>query len=324
MPNPRRRWLTLSALSLISPVALAQGWDDGQDDGEYQILHARYGTAERNVDVTERLKDLARADRNFRVGNDSFGVDPDPGRRKTLRIFARARQGERQTFEYREGSRVDGNLFTGWRRGHGWGEGRGGWDDGDAGDDAGSYLILQAEYGTPKRHVDVTQRLRELAREDRRFRMGNETFGVDPDPGRRKLLRIFTRSRDGQERVFDYDEGAVIDGAQFMGWGQGQWGEGRTGRGWEDRDWGPSRPNRERRHLRVLEARYGLGSRVVDVTERLRAVLGRSEEGLAVSNELLGVDPAPHMRKTLWLRYQRGGETPREVQVREGDKLHLP
>ena len=47
--------------------------------------------------------------------------------------------------------------------------------------DAGQYVILNAQYGTNEHHVDVTQRLRELARHDRTFVMGNNTFGVDPD-----------------------------------------------------------------------------------------------------------------------------------------------
>src|SRR5271165_381557 len=42
-----------------------------------------------------------------------------------------------------------------------------------AAQDEGAYLILNAQYGTAEHHVDVTQRLRELARQDRLFRMGN-------------------------------------------------------------------------------------------------------------------------------------------------------
>ena len=45
--------------------------------------------------------------------------------------------------------------------------------------DQGQYSILSAQYGTGGRHVDVTNRLRELAQADRSFRMGNSTFGVD-------------------------------------------------------------------------------------------------------------------------------------------------
>src|SRR6266566_4919453 len=64
--------------------------------------------------------------------------------------------------------------------------------------DSGQYVILSAQYGTEQRHVDVTNRLKELARQDRAFRMGNSTFGVDPDHGRVKALRIYARGPDGR------------------------------------------------------------------------------------------------------------------------------
>src|SRR5439155_1079776 len=74
--------------------------------------------------------------------------------------------------------------------------------------DEGQYVILSAQYGTGNRHVDVTDRLKELARRDRVFRMGNSTFGIDPDPGRPKALRIYARGPNGQERT-DPDDHAL-------------------------------------------------------------------------------------------------------------------
>src|SRR4051812_47325829 len=99
--------------------------------------------------------------------------------------------------------------------------------------DSGQFVILGAQYGTGARHVDVTNRLKELARQDRVFRMGNSTFGVDPDPGRHKVLRIFTRTPNAQERFFEYREGSVVDGALFRGWGSGNWEGGRWNGAWE-------------------------------------------------------------------------------------------
>src|SRR5882724_10491462 len=98
--------------------------------------------------------------------------------------------------------------------------------------DDGQYQILGARYGTPGRNVDATQRLKELARADVTFRMGNSTFGVDPDPGQVKILRIYTRERDGQNRMFEYREGSVVDGNQFTGWGRGDWAHGGWTGGW--------------------------------------------------------------------------------------------
>ena len=212
----------------------------GGDSGMYTILHAEYGTDWNHVDVTDRLRELARADLTFRMGSSTFGFDPSPGYVKVLRIYARDPNGRERMFEYREGSTVDGSQFRAWGRGD-WG--REGWSgrwEGDGfrdrdhdGDhdrdrdayDSGEYVILRAEYGTDRNRVDVTERLRELARSDRSFRMGNSTFGFDPDHGRIKTLWIYARGRDGQERTFAYPESSTVDGSMFKGWGRGDWGQ---------------------------------------------------------------------------------------------------
>jgi hypothetical protein len=237
--------LVLAAAALL-PATLA----DAQyppDAGQYVILSAQYGTNEHHVDVTQRLRELARRDLTFVMGNNTFGVDPDYGRVKVLRIFARGPQGRERMFEFREGSVVDGSMFRGWGRGD-WG--REGWSGHWEGDrdhdndrdrdhaydrdrpDQGQYVILSASYGTGHHHVDVTDRLKDLARSDRTFLMGNNTFGVDPDYGRRKVLRIYTRGPDGRERMFEFREGSVVDGSQFRGWGRGEWGNERRGDRW--------------------------------------------------------------------------------------------
>jgi hypothetical protein len=209
----------------------------GGDQGQYTIMHAEYGTERNHVDVTNRLRELAQANRTFRMGNSTFDVDPDPGQIKILRIYTRDMNGQPRMFEFRESSTIDGSQFAGWGNGN-WGNGgwNGGWNGanggngGGGGRDAGEYRIMHAEYGTERNHVDVTNRLRELARADRTFRMGNSTFGVDPDPGHIKMLRIYARGPDGRPRMFEYRESSTIDGTQFAGWGGGDWGrEGWNG-----------------------------------------------------------------------------------------------
>jgi hypothetical protein len=200
-PNEREQMLEYAESSTIDSSQFACRNGGGGDAGQYQILHAEYGTARNHVDVTNRLRELARADRTFRMGNSTFGVDPDPGQIKTLRIYARGPNGQTRMFEHRESSTVDGSQFAGWGGGD-WGNGgwNGGWDGGGypgGGGDAGQFQILHAEYGTDRNHVDVTNRLRDLARADRTFRMGNSTFGVDPDPGHVKVLRIYARGPGG-------------------------------------------------------------------------------------------------------------------------------
>jgi hypothetical protein len=99
--------------------------------------------------------------------------------------------------------------------------------------DSGQYTILSAQYGTARRHVDVTDRLKELAHQDRLFSMGNSTFGTDPDPGYEKTLRIYARGPNGQQRMFEYREGGTVDGSQFRSWGSGQWGNEPWSGNWE-------------------------------------------------------------------------------------------
>ena len=221
--------LTTSLLAGLAAPAWAQR---GDDDGEFVILQARYGTDRNHVDVTDRLREIARRDRRVRLTNELFGTDPDPGRDKMLRIYARDRQGRERRFDYPERAWVDGMQFSGWSAGR-WGEQgwNGGWagnpyrDGGrEGGHDDGQLTIVYATYGTPGHEVDVTSRLRELARRDQRVRMGNDTFGVDPDPGRTKRLRIVAKDRGGQERSFEYREDSWVDGTQFSGWSRGDWG----------------------------------------------------------------------------------------------------
>src|SRR5436305_9239704 len=97
------------------------------------------------------------------MGNSTFGVDPAPGKVKTLRITARGAYGKTRVFEYREGSTVDGAQFEGWSGGN-WGGGGGGgnWGGGGGypgggypgggyqGGDSGQFVILHAEYGTER------------------------------------------------------------------------------------------------------------------------------------------------------------------------------
>lgn len=313
---PARRGLILAGTALFAMPLWAR-----EDEGEYRILQARYGTNERNVDVTDQLRELARKDVNFRLENEVFGVDPDPGRVKTLRIYAEGRDGRQRSFEYREHSRIDGAIFIGWGGGN-WGRGNRDkrWDE----HDDGEYTILEARYGTEYRNVDVTARLRELAREDYRFRIGNATFGADPDPGRVKVLRIYAQGRDGRERMFEYPEGGSVDGAQFTAWNSGNWGRsGRRG-GWGD-DSGPQRPNEQGGgELHIVEARYGSERQQYELTERLRAMRHDGRLDLRVSNEMAGGDPDPGVRKYLTLRYRIGRGPVQELRANEHDHLRLP
>jgi hypothetical protein len=322
----------------VLPGTLAAQYPD-RDSGQYVIVSAQYGTANGHVDVTERLKDVARRDRTFRMGNSTFGEDPDHGHIKTLRIYARGPDGQERMFEYREGSTVDGAQFRSWGTGE-WSNVRwsGNWegggnvrgddprrDDRDNGD-SGQYVIMSAQYGTERRHVDVTERLKDVARRDRTFRMGNSTFGVDPDHGRIKMLRIYARGPDGKERMFEYREGSTVDGAQFRSWGTGEWSSERWSGNWEG---GGDARGDDRRHgdrdgdsgqYVIMSAQYGTARRHVDVTDRLKDV-ARRDRTFRMGNSTFGVDPAHGRVKTLRI-YARGPDRQEHMfEYREGSTV---
>lgn len=187
--------------------------------------------------------------------------------------------------------------------------------------DTGEYQILQARYGTAAQNVDVTQRLRELARADREFQVSNATFGVDPQPYQKKMLRIYARGRDGQTRTFEYQEEQRVDGAMFTGWGGGQWGRGDWRGGWEG-DSPASMDGAPR--LMIIRASYGTQGHQRDVTQRLRELVRDGRLDITADNNLVGEDPAPYATKTLWISFSVGGGTPREVSVEERQRLSIP
>jgi hypothetical protein len=282
---------------------------------QYTIQRADYGYGTLRVDVTQRLRDLARANATFRMGNNTFGVDPAPGRVKTLRIFTTGPGGRPRTFEYREGSIVDGSQFSGWGGGN-WGN-------------RPQYQILGARYGTAQGNVDVTARLQQLARSNSFFRLGNSTFGVDPAPGVVKTLRIWTRAPNGGEKLFEYREGSMVDGSQFSGWGGGNWGNPGWSGGW----WGSGGPPPGARpparppvasQLTIIRATYGAPGRNQDVSARLRSLIRGNTLNIRVNNDTMGTDPAPGVPKTLSVSYAMGRGAQQQRTVPENGQLVLP
>src|ERR1700730_14291465 len=83
--------LTVLLTKALSLVLL--GTAAAEDEGQFLILNAQYGNEHNHVDVTQRLKYLARQDRPFHVNHDSMDADPDPGHSKALRVFARGPNG---------------------------------------------------------------------------------------------------------------------------------------------------------------------------------------------------------------------------------------
>jgi hypothetical protein len=57
----------MMALSVLLLATVA-----AEDEGQYVILDAQYGNERNHVDVTERLRLLARQERPFRINHDSM------------------------------------------------------------------------------------------------------------------------------------------------------------------------------------------------------------------------------------------------------------
>lgn len=289
--------LVISTLSLLLGVAAAQ------DAGQFLILNAQYGNERNHVDVTNRLRDLARRDRPFRISDESMEADPDRGHAKMLRVFARGPNGREQFFDFPDGSVFDGAQFRSWGRGD-WGDERwsGGWN-GRTDNDAGQFLILSAQYGSERRHVDVTNNLKQLARQDRVFRLDFRTFGVDPDEGNAKALRIFARGPNGQEQMFEYRDNSLIDGAIFRGWGGGDWGAGGWSGNWNGGGMMGGGYGDAGQFV-ILSAQYGSERRHVDVTRQLKE-MARTDMQFRLNFRTFGVDPDEGHAKVLRI-YARG------------------
>ena len=319
-PNPLAKtlgsWLLLVFALVMSSTAWAQ-----RDDGQYQILQAVYGTDQRSIDVTDRLKQLAARDQRFKLTNDLFNnVDPAPGQRKMLRIHARGPDGQPRTFDYIEYSWVDGAQFSGWSTGR-WGQrgdnmGRQAVEPVNA--NRGNQEILQATYGAHTSRVDVTQTIRQLVRRNKRFQLTNELFNTDPAPGQRKTLQIQTRGYGDQPHILEFAEGSWIDAARLTGTRAGQWNQG--GRR-NDAGYGNDAGNGR---VTVQRALYGDGYRQVDVTARLRSQVRDGRLQVSVDNNLAGTDPAPGARKSLTVEFTLGNGPLQQTTAQEGQWLRLP
>lgn len=306
--NARHARLWMPALCLLSawPARAQEGW---RDDGEYRIRKALYGTAQQHVDVTAQLRELASGHQRVQVGNQLFGQDPAPGVPKILRLVAKGRGGRTRVFEFAEGDWIDGSLFSGWRQGD-WGSEQEGWGGAPGYEDGGrgEWLIERARWGSGARSVDVTARVRELAAAEQRFRVSNQVFGRDPARGEVKTLRIEASQRGRATRVFEYPEGAWVEGVQFGNWGGA-----------------PQRPSAVAR-LEILRAEYrGSYGRSLDVTQLLRERVQSGRLVVRVDNRTLGGDPAPGQPKRLWIEFRAAGSTRTQQRaVNEHDTLTLP
>ena len=176
---------------------------------------------------------------------------------------------------------------------------------GPADDEAGDYPTVEP---TGNRRQDVTNTVRRLV-SGPNFTVNNQTMGGDPWKGADKTLRIQARDDRGNTREFKYGEGATVDSSMF----RGQWGGGNRP-GWP--------PNTEN-VLRINSARWGSGSKMQNVTERLRGMVRNNRISVKVTPQTMGSDPVPGVSKTLIVNYTWQDE-PRQTARVEGEMLNLP
>jgi Domain of unknown function (DUF3395) len=172
----------------------------------YWVQSADYGYGNRRQDVTNTVRRLANGP-NFKVNNNTMGIDPAVGRDKTLRIIGRTQNGTVRTFNYNEGQTVNAQMFAGGQGGGGWWGGGGGPGGGGGGGGGNSLRIMSANYvplvGAGGRNV--TSRLQSMVRNNRiNIIADNQTMGGDPAPGRSKKLTV---TYQYQGRVNNIDVG---------------------------------------------------------------------------------------------------------------------
>ncbi len=153
--------------------------------------------------------------------------------------------------------------------------------------------IQRAFYGAGHRTADVTAQVQGMVRGGQlNFRVSNSVFG-DPAPNQKKTFQLTCGDWRGRAQKYHYFEGdvvtmAVVGPSYYPG---GTW----------------NRPNPSYQGLRIIEASYGHGRRVRDVTDRLNAMIRGPVLTFQVNNVAMGGDPAVGQVKTLSVYYVNNG-----------------
>jgi hypothetical protein len=258
-----------------------------------EILRAEYGAGNRWVDVTPRVRSMFRGNNaTLRADNDTLGGDPVPGVAKVLRLVVRDGNGRIQQMEFREGQNVT-------LRGY------------NSANDVRGLRILGAQYGVGNRMMDVTNRLSTQIRGDRlSLQVMNQTMGGDPARGQGKALTVWYTFNGRSEQT-------VVNENGYLNL------PGETAYNGDPRD----RANRDNRYnggaLQITRAQYGVGNRMMDVTNRLNTQIQGDRLSLQVMNQTMGGDPASGQIKTLTVWYTFNGRSEQAV-VNENGYLNLP
>lgn len=289
-----RKGFSLVFLAVPGSLALAQ-------PSALQVMRAEWGAGRTWADVTQRVRAIVDSRQpSFRVDTEALGRDPLPGTPKTLRVRLRTSNGRVQAFEYKDLETVQLRSWTG----AGWGRFPG------AGGRPGSTLtgglrILSAQYGEGQRQNDVTAILHNAIQGDAlAIQVTNENMGGDPAPAvvKRLTVRYQWQNQTYDSTVPENGWLRLPDAAASPG---------------------AVTPTPVSPGLRIVEASYGEGSRQLDVTSRLQALVANDRLNVNATNEALGGDPARGARKKLTVVYEWQGNR-YEASVHEYQNLSLP
>jgi hypothetical protein len=219
MKFKRQPFVFLIAIAILAIGATIFTVGAGAQEDGWQILRADYGFRSQRTDVTDLLRDLlSRGGVNGRlaVSNQTMGGDPAIGKDKSLRIFARNREGQEREFDYNEGGFVDARMFVSFRRDDlddrptdRPGDRPGNYGGRDQ-DDRNSLLILRGFYGVQGRTVNVTDLLRGRVRDGvLAIHVDNGALGGDPAIGADKVL-IVVYKYQGRESAAAVPEGGTL------------------------------------------------------------------------------------------------------------------
>ncbi len=325
----------------------------------WEIVRADYGSGNRWVDVTDRVRSLVQDNSlNFRVDANTLGASERQGRNRTLRLLLKGRDGSTQQMTFRESQQVNLQVYNAYQ---------------------GSLRVTRAIYGTDDRNTDVTSRLNSMLQNNQiNILVTNQSMGGDPAPNQRKTLTVeyMMNGRNERATVRENETLNLTSGyptENTLQISRATYGSGnRTSdvtsrlnsqvRGDHlnllvnnDTMGGDPAPNQRKtltveymmngrneratvrenetlnltsgyptqNTLQINRATYGSGYRTSDVTSRLNSQIRDDQLNLQVNNDTMGGDPAPNEAKTLTVQYAMNGQN-NQVVVREGDPLRLP
>ena len=223
---------------------------------------------------------------------------------------------------------------------------------------SGDWQLVRAEYGVRARSVDVTDIVRRLLwdyRETGRVAVTNQTMGGDPAVGADKTLRIIAENERHERQEFNYAEGSFIDVTLFSlrrdrdhDWHDGDRprdndrirdrdGDGRRDdvsfRDRDDRDRDHDRDGRRDaddrarnlgdQRLQIVKGYWGAQGQMLNITDKLQAMVRNGVLQVHVDNIALGGDPAIGRDKVLIVLYTANGKE-QAASTKEGNTMHIP